>query len=104
MSTLAVYFDGIPSFDYAPATWAALIYMALMATAVAYLLYYRVLAMAGSGNLRLATLLIAPVAILLGAFILGEKLESRAFVSFALLAAGMVVLDGRLARRLRPKR
>jgi drug/metabolite transporter (DMT)-like permease len=104
MSTLAVYFDGIPSFDYAPATWAALIYMALMATAVAYLLYYRVLAMAGSGNLRLATLLIAPVAILLGAFILGEKLESRAFVSFALLAAGMVVLDGRLARKLRPKR
>ena len=98
MSALAQYFDGVPSFDYAPATWAALAYMALMATAVAYLLYYRVLAMAGSGNLLLATLLIAPIAILLGAFILGENVEARAFAGFALLVAGMVVLDGRLLR------
>ena len=101
MSTLAIYFDGVPTFDYAPATWAALAYMALMATAVAYLLYYRVLAIAGSGNLLLATLLIAPVAILLGTFLLGEKLEPRAFIGFALLAAGMLVLDGRLLRVLR---
>jgi len=104
MSALAIYFDGVPSFDYTPATWAALIYMALMATAVAYLLYYRVLAMAGAGNLLLATLLIAPIAILLGAFILDETLEPRAFVGFALLAAGMLVLDGRILRFIRPKR
>ena len=49
MSALAVYFDGVPSFDYAPATWAALIYMALMATAFAYLL---VLPRAGDGRGR----------------------------------------------------
>ncbi len=60
--------------------------------------------MAGAGNLLLATLLIAPIAILLGAFILDETLEPRAFVGFALLAAGMLVLDGRILRFIRPKR
>ena len=49
-------------------TWAAIGYYALIATACAYLLYYRVLAMAGAGNLMLVTLLIPPVAITLGAW------------------------------------
>ncbi|SIN92631.1 DMT family transporter [Vannielia litorea] len=80
---------------------AALGYIAVIATAIAYLLYYRVLAMAGSGNLMLVTLLVAPVAILLGAVVLGETLTPRAYAGFALLAAGLVVLDGRIWRRLR---
>ena len=70
-----------------------------MATAGAYLLYFRVLAMAGSANLLLCTLLIAPVAILLGAVFLGESLAARHFAGFALLAAGLAVLGGRLFRR-----
>lgn len=80
---------------------AALGYVAVIATAFAYLLYYRVLAMAGAGNLLLVTLLVAPVAIVLGAVVLGEQLHPRAYGGFALLAAGLIVLDGRLLRRIR---
>ncbi len=79
---------------------AAIGYYALIATAFAYLLYYRVLAMAGAGNLMLVTLLIPPVAILLGALLLDEALHTRAYAGFALLAAGLIVLDGRLWRRI----
>ena len=43
--------DGVPSFDLPMTTWLAVAYYALVATAGAYLLYYRVLAAAGSGNL-----------------------------------------------------
>ncbi|MBS8228134.1 DMT family transporter [Vannielia litorea] len=80
---------------------AAIAYYALIATACAYLLYYRVLAMAGAGNLLLVTLLIPPVAIGLGALVLNEALHPRAYAGFALLAAGLIVLDGRLWRRIR---
>ena len=81
-------------------TWAGIAYMAVIATAGAYLLYYRILAMAGSGNLMLVTLLIPPVAIALGAGLRGENLPASAFVGLALLALGLIVLDGRLFKRL----
>ena len=81
-------------------TWAAIGYYALVATAGAYLLYYRVLAMAGSGNLMLVTLLIPPVAILLGAWVRDEALHPSAYLGFALLALGLLILN----RRPRPPR
>ncbi|MGR3662024.1 MAG: DMT family transporter [Paracoccaceae bacterium] len=95
----ALWVEGVPTFSYAPSTWAALIHLSVIATALAYLLYYRVLGMAGSGNLMLVTLLVAPVAILLGAVVLGEELKPQAYAGFALLAIGLLVLDGRILRR-----
>ena len=83
-----------------PQTWAAISYYAIIATALAYILYYRVLALAGSGNAMLVTLLVAPVAIILGAIVLGEALPLRAYVGFAILALGLLILDGRLLKPL----
>lgn len=95
----ALIIDGPISLDLQPITWAAIAYYALIATAGAYLLYYRVLDMAGSGNLMLVTLLIPPVAIVLGALVLGEQLHPRAFAGFALLALGLLILNGTLGKR-----
>lgn len=99
MVPLAIWAEGTPSFDLAPRTFAAIGYYALVATALAYLLYYRVLAMVGSGNLMLVTLLIPPVAIMLGAVVLDETLSPNAFAGFGLLALGLIVIDGRVFRR-----
>jgi len=96
----ALLIDGLPRFDLAPLTWVAMGYYSLIATAGAYLLFYRVLASAGSGNAMLVTLLIPPVAILLGAIVLGETLHPSAFVGLALLVLGMLILDGRPLARL----
>lgn len=93
---LAWIVDGPIGLDLRPTTVMAIAYYALIATAGAYLLYYRVLNMAGSGNLSLVTLLIPPVAITLGALVRGEALGANAFVGFALLALGLAILDGRL--------
>lgn len=98
---LAWIVDGPIRLDLAPRTLAAIAYYAVGATALAYLLYYSVLARAGSGNLMLVTLLIAPVAILLGALVLGETLPANAYKGFALLALGLAIIDGRLIDRLR---
>lgn len=98
MVPLALVIEGAPALPQQPQTWAALTYLSLVATAGAYLLYYRVLSMAGAGNLMLVTLMVAPCAILLGALVLGETLPARAYAGFVLLAAGLVTIDGRLLR------
>jgi drug/metabolite transporter (DMT)-like permease len=101
MVPLAWYIEGPLSLGLRVETLAAIAYYALVATVLAYLLYYRVLAMAGSGNLMLVTLLMPPIAILLGRAVLGEALHPRALLGFAILALGLLILDGRLFSYLR---
>jgi drug/metabolite transporter (DMT)-like permease len=98
MVPLALAVDGAPVLPQSPATVVAVGYYALVSTALAYLLYYRILGMAGSGNLLLCTLMIPPVAILLGAVVRGEALDAGAFAGFGILALGLLILDGRLLR------
>lgn len=100
MLPLVYFIDGPLSFDLQPRTMWAIGYYAIIATAFAYLLYYRVLAMAGSGNLMLVTLLVAPLAITLGAVVLDEKLGANAYLGFAILALGLIILDGRVWKAL----
>lgn len=92
---LALVLDGPPSLALPASAWGAIAYYALAATAFAYLLYYRVLAMAGAGNLLICTLLIPPVAIVLGTVVRGEALLPQAYAGFALLGLGLAILDGR---------
>lgn len=96
MVPTALGIEGLPGLSHSAATWGALLYLAVIAGAGAYLLYYRVLGMAGAGNLSLVTLLVAPFAILLGALVLDEALPHRAYAGFALIAAGLLVIDGRI--------
>ena len=98
MLPVAFITEGTPSFALQADTIISIAYFAIAATAFAYLLYYRVLAMAGSGNLMLCTLIIPPIAILLGAVVLGESLLPQAFFGFAVLALGLLILDGRIVR------
>ncbi|MDK3072825.1 DMT family transporter [Sedimentitalea sp. JM2-8] len=99
MLPVALIVDGPLTLDLQPATVMAIAYYALIATAGAYLLYYRVLIRAGSGNLMLVTLLIPPVAILLGAAILDEALHPKAYAGFVLLALGLLILNGTIGKR-----
>ena len=79
----------------------ALAGLALLSTALAYVLYFRILAAAGATNLLLVTLLIPVPATLLGAAFLGEQLEPRHFAGMALIGLGLVLIDGRIASALR---
>jgi drug/metabolite transporter (DMT)-like permease len=98
MIPLAITVEGLPSFTLGITTWLSIGYYAIIATAIAYLLYYRVLGMAGSGNLMLVTLLIPPVAIILGTLVRDETLQAGDYVGFALLALGLSIIDGRMWR------
>ena len=79
--------------------WAAIIGLAVFSTAVAYVLYFKILASAGATNLLLVTLLVPVSAIILGALFLDESLELIHFVGMGLIALGLSVIDGRLWQR-----
>ena len=84
-----------------PSTWAAILGLALLSTALAYLIYFRILASAGATNLLLVTFLIPVSAIVLGGSLLDERLEARQFGGMALIALGLAAIDGRALRLLR---
>lgn len=74
----------------------ALIGLALISTAFAYILYFQILERAGATNLLLVTFLIPVSAILLGALVLGERLAPLHFVGMAFIGCGLAAIDGRL--------
>lgn len=84
------------------AIWLALAGLALLSTALAYVLYFRILAAAGATNLLAVTFLIPITAILLGVAFLDERLMPRHFAGMALIGLGLVVMDGRLLSIKRP--
>jgi drug/metabolite transporter (DMT)-like permease len=81
-------------------TLGALVGLALLSTALAYVLYFRILAAAGATNLLLVTFLIPVTAIWLGIAFLGETLAARHLLGMALIGAGLAAMDGRIARAL----
>ena len=82
-------------------TWAAVAGLALASTALAYVIFFRVLAAAGATGIALVTFLIPVSAILLGSVFLGERLGVRHFAGMGLIALGLAAIDGRLSRPLR---
>jgi drug/metabolite transporter (DMT)-like permease len=84
--------------------WAAIAALAIFCTAFGYVLYFRLIEHAGATNALLVTLLVPPVAIVLGALFLGETLAPQDFVGLALIALGLAAIDGRLVSLLGRRR
>lgn len=85
-----------------PLAWANVLALGIVATALAYLIYFRLLAEAGATNASLVTLIVPASALFFGWLILGENLGPLQFTGFAILLAGLAVLDGRILRRRGP--
>lgn len=91
------------AFSASPTAWAAVLGLALLATAFAYILFFRIVAAAGATNASLVTLIVPVSAILLGVILLGEHIEPFEIAGMALIACGLLVIDGRLLARLTPR-
>lgn len=103
MALTAFAAEGPPTLSLTAGTIAAIAYMSLVGTVIAYLLYYRILAAAGAGNLLLVTVIIPPLAVFLGWAVLGERPSPNAFAGAALILFGLAILDGRLWRVVRSR-
>ncbi len=94
---------------WATAAWEAdavlsIVALAVFSTAIAYLIFFRLLARAGATNVSLVTFLIPISSLILGTALLSEPLVAIQLLGMLLIGAGMAVIDGRLVRRFaRPK-
>lgn len=78
--------------------WGAMIGIALFCTVIAYILYFRILAVAGATNLALVTFLLPISALLLGWGFLGETITLRSMLGMVIIGFGLAAIDGRLLR------
>jgi drug/metabolite transporter (DMT)-like permease len=81
------------------AAWGGLLGLAVLSTAIAYLIYFRILATAGAVNILLVNFLVPVSALALGIFVLGEVLTTEQVIGMACIAAGLALIDGRLFQR-----
>ena len=84
-----------------PPMWAALLAISLVNTALAYVVYFKMVATVGVTYISLVTLLIPIIALLLGAAFLGESVTAQALAGMSVIALGLATIDGRLLRLLR---
>ena len=75
--------------------------IALLSTALAYVIYFRLLKTAGATNLLLVTLLIPVSAIILGVFLLDESLQPQHLSGMGVISLGLLIMDGRLLQFFR---
>nr|WP_294848772.1 DMT family transporter [uncultured Sphingomonas sp.] len=81
--------------------WGAVLALAIACSAFAYVLFFRLIERAGATNSLLVTLLVPPVAIIIGSMVFGERLGLNQLFGLLLIGAGLSVIDGRLWKRLR---
>ncbi len=79
---------------------SAVLGLALISTALGYVIFFRVLAAGGATNISLVAFLIPISAILLGSHFLDESLAAHHMAGMGLIFVGLLALDGRLARKL----
>ena len=80
-------------------TVLALVGLAALSTSLAYVIFFRILAVSGPTNVMLTTLLIPITGIGLGVSVLGESLERRHIVGALVIGLGLLVIDGRMFSR-----
>jgi len=81
--------------------WFSLISLAVVCTAIAYILYFKILSSSGATNLSLVTLIVPVSAVLLGYFFLNERLSGTQLLGMAVIGLGLIVMDGRLLKRMK---
>jgi drug/metabolite transporter (DMT)-like permease len=81
-------------------TWLAVLGLAALSTALAYIVFFQIMQRSGATNVMLVTLLIPVTAILLGYLLLGEKISAREIVGALVIGSALLLIDGRVLKFL----
>jgi drug/metabolite transporter (DMT)-like permease len=93
----ALAIDGMPNVaTISGTTWMSIAGLALFSTALAYIIYFKLLSSAGAVNVMLVTLLIPVSALLLGTFLLNEPVRPLEIIGMTIIGAALIIIDGRL--------
>lgn len=77
--------------------------LAIVSTAIAYLLFFKVLKMAGATNTSLVTMLVPVFTMLIAVPTLGERVDALKLLGLIVIGIGLAVLDGRILKSARAR-
>lgn len=99
MAPLMIWLEGIPHFKLSFQLTGVFIGLGAIGTSIAYLLYFRILKLAGASNLMLVTIIVPVFAVLLDALVLAQFVSIADGIGFVIVAVGLAIMDGRLGRQ-----
>lgn len=79
--------------------WVAMIWLGVLGTGVAYLIFFRIIERWGATRTTLVTYVIPVVAIVLGFLFLDERLRPRELVGAALIIGGVVLVNANVGQK-----
>ena len=89
--------NGIPNFAVFDLKFILILFgLSIAGTAVAYIVYFRILELAGAANLMLVTIIVPVFAILLDVILLQKWISLQIFLGFIVISFGLLLIDGRL--------
>jgi drug/metabolite transporter (DMT)-like permease len=97
VATVAVFPAGViqaPAEVWHGETIVAILVLGVVGTAIAYLLFFRLIHDAGPNYATLVTYLVPPIALAYGAIFLGESFGATAFAALALILLGVGLATG----------
>ena len=77
-------------------SWIALLGLASLSTAVAYLLFFKIITRSGPMAANLVTMMIPVTAIIMAALYLGERITLQEVAGALLIGVALLIFDGRL--------
>jgi drug/metabolite transporter (DMT)-like permease len=102
VSTLA--FEGPLRLPQLPISWVAILWLGLLGTGLAYLLYFYLINTWGSTRSSMVTYTMPVTGVVLGVSFLGEPLDARVFLGTLLVVAGVVLVNRKSVVRLQVPR
>ena len=99
MAPLMFWIEGMPLFSISLSLVGVFIGLGAVGTSIAYLLYFRILKMAGASNLMLVTIIVPIFAVILDAMVLSQFISFADMIGFIIVAIGLAIMDGRLGRQ-----
>ncbi len=84
-------------------TFGALIMLSAFSTAIAYLIFFNLMAKAGPSFVSLVTMLIPVSAIIMGVIVLRENLDINEIFGAIIIGAALIAIDGRVFDRFKIK-
>lgn len=103
VTALAMVFErpdgGLYAWPQTGTAWFAMLWLGLLGTGLAYLLFFRLIERWGATRTTLVTYVIPLIAIVLGFALLGERLRPAELLGAALIIGGVVLVNGNIGQR-----
>ena len=96
LALIMIFAEGVPDFAITSNLIIVAIGLGVFGTAAAYIIYFKILSIAGASNLMLVTIIVPVFAVTLDALILSQLVSLSELGGFAVIALGLVILDGRV--------